>query len=206
MTDTKTINTAAITPDIVISDDVQLTQLVHEAASLQLSLNRAETIQQAAVEAAKKAFEDATRDTSTRIAEIFTAIQSYCAANRDRLFPAKNGKRAKTYQVLAHKLQYRSSDTVQAPEDAVQVIENLLKAGLDYIEHHPLGLDHWNGYSRTNLQTALKALIRQPEPELNKDAVKNADHHLRDMLATQGIRVLTQETFKLAFTFTPDQA
>jgi len=52
----------------------------------------------------------------------------------------------------------------------------------------------------------LKGLIRQPEPELNKDAIKAiSDESVKDYLAAHGITVETLETFKLTFAFTPEQ-
>lgn len=206
MNTTKDIDTAAShLPAITINDDKALCDLVHEAANLQLLLNRAEATQSAAVEAAKKAFADATREHSQRINAIFAAVEQYAAANRSRLF-MKGGKEVKTCAIMQHKLQYLSSKTVQAPADAVQIIRDLSAAGQSYIENHPLGLMEWNGMTKPEVQAAFDALIRQPEPELNKEAVKTASQAVRDILHLQGIRTVTQETFKLAFTFTPSQS
>ena len=53
----------------------------------------------------------------------------------------------------------------------------------------------------------LRGLIRTPAPELNKDAVKAlSDCALKDHLSFIGIRVVTDEAFKLVFAFTPEQS
>lgn len=203
-TTTKDINTAALQlPAIIIADDKALCDLVHEAASIQLVLNGAEAKQQAAVEAAKKAFADATREQSERINAIFAAIETYAAANRDRLFPKKGSKQAKTFAIMQHKLQFRSSDAVEAPTDAVEII-NRLKHALA-VEMAGLEGGLWQGLNRDQMEDAFEALIRCPAPELHKDAVKSASKPVRETLAAYGIKVTTSETFKLAFTFSPDQ-
>lgn len=198
---TKDIDTTQIIPAVVITDDMALTEAVFKAASLQLILNAAEAQQQAHVEAAKKAFDDATREHAQRIAEIFAAVESYAAEHRDRLFPLKGKKRAKTFAVLQHKLQYRSSDTVEAPADAVTRIQHMLSDVVSELSAPDLTRER--EAELQVLEQTLKCLIRQPEPELNKDNAKALDLLLPPAL---GITVKTSEAFKLAFTFTPEQS
>jgi phage host-nuclease inhibitor protein Gam len=197
---TKDIDTTQITPAVVIDDDMQLTEFVFKAASLQLMLNEAEARQQAQAEAAKMAYDEATREHAERIAEIFAGIEAYCAANRDRLFPLKGKKRSKTFAVLQHKLQYRSSESVEAPKDAATRIQRMLSDVVS--ELATPGLTTEREGELQVLEQTLKSLIRQPEPELNKDNVKALSEVLPAELE---IKVTTAETFKLAFTFTPEQ-
>jgi phage host-nuclease inhibitor protein Gam len=189
------------TPPVSIADDIALTNLVHEAASLQLTLNAAEARMQAHVEAAKKGFNEATREQSQRIAEIFAGIETYCAAHRDRLFPLKGKKRAKTFAVLQHKLQYRSSEAVEAPKDVVQRIQDMLHDVASAL--YAPGLTSEREAELKRIETTLICLIRQSDPELNKDNAKALKGQIPEAL---GIRVTTSETFKLAFNFTPEQA
>lgn len=194
------IDTAQLTPSIVIADDLALTEAVFKAASLQLVLNEAEAHQQAHIEAAKKAYDDATREHAQRIVEIFASIEAYAAAHRDRLFPLKSGKRSKTFAVLQHKLQYRSSDQVEAPKDAVTRIQRMLSDVRQELSTSSTTRER-EGELEV-LEQTLKLLLRTPEPELNKENVKALDVVIP---AELGIRIKTSETFKLAFTFTPDQ-
>lgn len=190
-------------PALVIKDDKQLSDLVFEMASKQLLLNAAEAEQQAKIEAAKKAFADATGDITTEIRAKFAALEAYAAKHKDRLFPVKGGKRKKTFPVLAHKLQYRSSEQVKAPANAVLIIKGIIfNAEAEIMSLGPC--EHSTHLA--GLIQQLEALIRQPEPELNKDAVKAcSDKVVKDYLAAHGITVETLETFKLAFAFTPEQ-
>jgi phage host-nuclease inhibitor protein Gam len=173
---------------------------------LQLILNGAEVKQQATIEAAKKAFADATSETAQRITEIFAAIQAYAAANRDRLFPKKGSKQAKTYAVLQHKLQFRSSDQVESPDNAAALI---LRICAEFMHKIEVAEEQGNDTAREAMLSQLEllqGLLRQPDPELNKDAVKTlTDAEAKRTLSDLGIRVTTSETFKLAFTFTPEQ-
>jgi phage host-nuclease inhibitor protein Gam len=190
-------------PALVIKDDKQLSDLVFEIASKQLLLNAAEAEQQSKIEAAKKAFADATGDISAEISAKFAAIEAYAAKHKDRLFPVKAGKRKKTFAVLAHKLQYRSSEQVKAPSNAVAVLKSIiLNSEVEIMNLGPC--EHSTAIAA--MISRLEPLIRQPEPELNKDAVKaEQDVWTRDLLAAHGITVETLETFKLTFAFTPDQ-
>lgn len=199
------INTAEITPALTITDDKQLCDIVYDIASKQLVINAAEAEMQAKVEAAKKAFADATEPLTSQIKMQFAAVETYAEAHKDRLFPVKAGKRKKTFAVLEHKLQYRCSEQVKAPSNAVMVIKAIIWDLECEAQKH-----NWEGYGTPDHEAAISALetlIRQPEPELNKDAVKSLCHaEARRILNENGIKLETLETFKLAFTFSPEQA
>ena len=198
------INTAEAPKTITIQDDKQLCDIVYQIASKQLVINAAEANQQLKIEAAKKAFEDGTSQFTAEIKTLFAAVQAYAEANKDRLFPVKSGTRKKTFAVMQHKLQYRSSDRVEAPGDAV----NLIKCIILNTEAAIMNLGECDHSTHlAGLIQKLEAMIRQPAPELNKDAVKAcSDAVVRDYLNDQGIKVVTDEAFKLVFSFTPDQA
>lgn len=196
-------------PALVIKDDKQLTELIFDMASKQLVLNAAETEQQAKLEAVKKAFADATGGIVEDIRAKFAAVEAYAAKHKDRLFPVKGGKRKKTFPVLSHKLQYRSSEQVKAPADVISIIQNLINRLQESIESQKLATDQGESFYHAEQAfiSTLRGLIRQPEPELNKDAVKAiSDNTVKDYLAAHGITVETLETFKLAFAFSPEQA
>jgi phage host-nuclease inhibitor protein Gam len=199
------IDTATAPPALTITDDKQLCDIVYQLASKQLVINAAEAEQQASVEAAKKAFADATGPLAEEIKSLFSAVAAYAAANKDRLFPVKAGKRRKTFAVMQHKLQYRSADSVEAPANAV----DLLRAVIWDLEcsAQKAALEGESPASYEAAVSALEQLIRQPAPELDKEAVKALSREdAKRMIAAQGIRISTQETFKLAFSFTPEQA
>lgn len=198
------IDTTTAPPALIIQDDKHLCDVVYQLASRQLLITSAEAELQAKVEASKKAFADATEPLTSEIKTLFAAVEGYAAANKDRLFPVKAGKRKKTFAVMQHKLQYRSSDVVKAPANAVMLIKSMiLNAEVEIMNL---------GKCKASTKIAavigqLEGLIRQPEPELNKDAVKEiSDAEVTDYLAAHGITVETLETFKLAFAFTPEQS
>jgi phage host-nuclease inhibitor protein Gam len=197
------IDTTQAAPAITIKDDKQLCDVVYKLASAQLLINSAEADLQAKVEAAKKAFADATGPIAKEIAEGFAAVEIFATANKDRLFPIKGKARAKTFKVLAHRLQYRSSEQVKSPANAV----NVIKAIIFNAEAEIMSLGECEHSTHlAGIIQQLESLIRQPEPELNKDAVKAcSDKVVKDYLAAHGITVETLETFKLAFAFTPEQ-
>jgi phage host-nuclease inhibitor protein Gam len=198
----KDIDTQQARPAILIDNTDQLRDVVYEIASLELILRGAENQLQAKIEAAKKAYDEATREATERVNSLFAAVEAYATEHRDELFPVKKGKRVKTYKVLEHKLQYRSSDSVQAPANAVDII----KAIIANSEVNIMNLGPCDAATQIAAGILkLEGCIRQPAPELNKDAVKAIDdQELVNHLATHGIRVATTETFKLAFSFTPD--
>lgn len=204
MTTTHDIDTTQASPALTITDDKQLCDIVYQIASKQLVINAAEANQQLKIEAAKKAFEEGTAEFSKEIKTLFASVQAYAEANKDRLFPVKGGTRKKTFAILQHKLQYRSSDRVEAPSDAV----NLIKCIIFNTEAAIMNLGECEHSTHlAGIIQKLETMVRQPAPELNKDAVKAcSDEVVINYLAEQGIRVVTDETFKLAFSFTPDQA
>lgn len=199
---TRDIDTTQVPATLAIADDIALTSLVHEAASLQLILNGAEVKQQATIEAAKKAFADATRETAQRITAIFAGIEAYCAKNRDRLFPMKGKKRSKSYSVLQHKLQYRSSTAVEAPKNIVESIQAKIEEVKTALANPTIAAQRSASDDLLQLLSLLQSLLRTPPQELNKEAPSSA---LLRAPADLGIKVTTSETFKLAFTFTPEQ-
>lgn len=196
------INTAETPQTLTIKDDKELCDIVYKIASKQLVINAAEANQQLKIEAAKKAFADGTAEFTADIKTLFAGVQAYAEANKDRLFPVKGGTRKKTFPVLAHKLQYRSADRVEAPSDAV----TMLQANIEQSEANAANLGPDYAAEMAAVIAKMRGLIRTPAPELNKDAVKAlSDDTLKDHLSILGIRVVTDETFKLAFAFTPEQ-
>jgi phage host-nuclease inhibitor protein Gam len=197
------IDTHQAKPGLTITSDKHLSDIIFDLASKQLLINAAETDMQARVEAAKKAFADATAPISSEITTLFAAVEAYANEHKDRLFPLKGAKRKKTFSVLQHALQYRSSDQVKAPANAVLIIKTMI-FNLE-VEIQQLGQCE-ESTRKARIIQLLEGIIRQPDPELNKDAVKAlADKELVDHLAAHGIKVETVETFKLAFAFTPEQ-
>lgn len=198
------IDTTQTAQAATIKDDRELCDIVYQIASKQLVINAAEANQQLKIEAAKKAFEEGTADFTKEIKTLFTAVQAYAETHKDRLFPVKSGTRKKTYSVMQHKLQYRSSDRVEAPSDAV----NLIKCIILNTEVAIMNLGECDHSTHlAGIIQKLESMIRQPAPELNKEAIKAcSDAVVRDYLDEQGIRVVTDEAFKLVFAFTPEQA
>lgn len=204
MTTAHDIDTTQALPAITINDDRELCDIVYTIANKQLIINAAEANQQAKIEAAKKAFADGTAEFTAEIKALFAAVQRYAEAHKDRLFPVKGATRKKTFAILQHKLQYRSSDRVEAPADAVARLRMMITASEVNIMN--LGAGPAADEIAAVIQQ-LEGLIRSPEPELNKDAVKAiSDTAIKDYLASCGMRVVTDETFKLSFAFTPEQA
>jgi hypothetical protein len=186
----------------MITNDTDLTNLVSDLAQKQLLINQAKAAAQARVEAAKLAFDEATRDLSTEINTGFEAINQYCTDHKDRLFPLKKGKRQKTCQVLQHKLQYRSASAVTAPEDIIKRINDRTQdLEIQLRSLHPEDFDRVEAEF-----DLLKSLIRTPAPELNKDAASAAlnDETTALQLAPLGLTKTTTEEFKLTFTLTPE--
>lgn len=208
-TTTHDIDTATATAAPAITDLQGLTNAVARLASLQLILNNAEGNMQAQVEALKKAFADATAEHAAEIKTTFAQVEAYCAANKETLFPLKNGKRKKTFAVLQHALQYRSSQSVNAPNDAAEQIAALVRT----LEARLIS-EQAKGDARdvdaikevAAVITTLNGLLRPSAPELNKDAVKLVtNEQASGLLLAMGVGVISSETFKLAFTFTPEQ-
>lgn len=186
-----------------ISTDTDLTNLVSDLAQKQILIERAKAQVQATVEAAKLAYDEATRDIVAEINSGFQAINTYCAEHKDRLFPLKKGKRQKTYAVLQHKLQYRSSSEVTAPTDILTRLRDRL-ADLTLQSRSLTGTADLDAIDAEI--ELINSLIRQPAPELNKDAAGAAlsSEATALALAPLGISLTSNETFKLVFTLTPE--
>lgn len=186
-----------------IASDTDLTNLVSDLAQKQILIERAKAQVQATVEAAKLAYDEATRDLVTEINTGFEAITAYCEANKDRLFPVKKGKRSKTYAILQHRLQYRSSTEVTAPTDILTRLSNRL-ADLTLQSRSLTGTADLDAIEAEI--ELINSLIRVPAAELNKDAASEALKAEANALALAplGLNLTTNETFKLTFTFTPE--
>jgi hypothetical protein len=189
----------------MITTDTDLTNLVSDLAQKQILIESAKARVQATVEAAKLAYDEATRDLATEIQTGFDLINQYCTAHKDRLFPVKKDKRQKTLQILQilqHKLQYRSASEVTAPEDIIKrITARLQDLSLELRSLHPEDFDRIE--AEIDL---LNTLLRQPPLELNKDAASAAltTETTALQLAPLGITKTTTETFKLTFTLTPE--
>lgn len=187
---------------LVITDTKHLSDVIFEMAKDQLVLDAASAKQQASIEALKKAFDESTAEHRERIAANLAAVEAFAAKNRDALFPLKGKKRRKTFKVLDHALKYRSSSSVEAPANAVQIIKQLI--AVSEVNILNLGRDCDEARDIAAMIARLEALIRTPPPELNKDAVKAVqDDDSLTLLADNGIKVATTETFNVEFNFTP---
>jgi phage host-nuclease inhibitor protein Gam len=199
---TETAPTTELT--LTITNDDQLRDVLSDLAVSQLAIKRAANEQAARMEAAKKAFADVTDPIIAEDNVKEQAIEAYCTAHRDRLFTSKKGKAAQTITVLEHKIGWRKSSEIEAPEDIIRRIEQKLDdlamearaidpRGLDLVEHQ---IDLLNG------------LLRQPPVELNKDAAKAAakNEHDAKLLAEVGITETTEETFKISYNLKPEPA
>lgn len=207
MNQTTDINTAAVPAPVAIADLQGLTNTVNRLASLQLILNQAEAEQQAAQEAAKKGFADATAPFLEEMNALFAGLEKYCGDNKDTLFPTKGGKRAKTFAVLQHKLQYRSSQSVLAPATAAdQILATARMLETKLISEQAKG-DARDSDAIDQVAaviTVLNGLIRPSAAELKKDAVKEVtNEQATELLLAMGIKVVTEEAFKLSFNFSP---
>jgi phage host-nuclease inhibitor protein Gam len=187
-----------------LTTDTDLTNLVSDLAQKQILIERAKGQVQATVEAAKLAYDEATRDIIAEINSGFEAINAYCTENKDRLFPVKKGKRQKTYAVLQHKLQYRSSSEVTAPDDIIARIIARIDALCIEARSLNAAMDHDAISAEIDL---LNTLLRHPPIEFSKDAAGSALAHETTALQLDplGINITQNETFKLTFTLTPGQ-
>ena len=191
------------TPTPVLNTDTDLTNLVADLAQKQIIIEKAKSQVQTTTEAAKLAFDEATRDLVAYIEAGFKLIDQYCAIHRDRLFPKKGSKRSKTFKVLEHKLQYRSSSEVTAPEDIVKRI----LARLDRLKMEFRSINFSEDLERVEAEMdLLKTLLRQPPLEFNKPAASTAlaSETTALQLAPLGIDKVTTEAFKLEFVLTPN--
>jgi hypothetical protein len=197
MTTTHDIDTAAAAPLPAITDDKQLRNEVHALAQKQLTLDIAAAKMKLSIEEAKQAFADATAETQSSVTSGLARIFAYAKEHRARLFP----KKAKTHKILTHELSFRSSSAVKAPENAAEVVINLIKSSEMNISN--LGLcDH--SVRIAEVIGELEKLLRHPPAELNKEAVQAVtDSEVLELLKDNGISIETSEGFSLKFKFTP---
>jgi hypothetical protein len=217
MTTTHDINLSAAPAAPEIANETELRSVIHALAQKQLILDEAGAAMKARIELAKKAFADATAETAAEITADFARVVNYAAKHRAELFPMKGKKQMKTFKVLSHELQYRCSDSVEAPEDAAKVITNLIRSSEMNICNLGMG-EH--ALQIAQVIAELETLLRHPEPEMNKEAVHSLKDRAKaqeaedfsaaqaafDLLTENGISVITEETFKIAFKFTPEKA
>lgn len=178
----------------------QLKNAVHKLATLQLVLNAAEARQQAAIEAAKKAFDEATADSQAQLAALLAGVQKYAADNKDMLFPVKGKTRTKTYKVLQHSLAHRSSSSIDAPETIVDDIK-AMRARLKELLSWPT-TDEAAATEALAQIDALDRLIRTKE-EFDKTAAKALLESQAGLLSRLKVTETTEETFRVTFNFTP---
>lgn len=178
----------------------QLKNAVHKLATLQLVLNAAEARQQAAIEAAKKAFDEATADSQAQLAALLAGVQKYAADNKDMLFPLKGKTRTKTYKVLQHALAYRSSSSITAPETIVDDIKEM-RARLKELLSWPTTDEAAAAEALAQIDV-LKRLIRAKE-EFDKTAAKALLETQAGLLSRLKVTETTEETFRVTFNFTP---
>lgn len=179
----------------------QLKNAVHKLATLQLVLNAAEARQQAAIEAAKKAFDEATADSQTQLAALLAGVQKYAADNKDMLFPLKGKTRTKTYKVLQHTLAYRSSSSIAAPETIVDDIK-AMRARIEEMLCCPDAPEAGVPEEALAQIDALDRLIRTKE-EFDKTAAKALLESQAGLLSRLKVTETTEETFRVTFNFTP---
>lgn len=196
------IDTTQITDAPVITDLKGLSDTIHEMAKEQLKVNEAEAKMQAAVEDAKKQYEAAISPHTGLIATFFTGVANYAKQAIDTLFPkSKGGERKKTYPVLGHKLQLRSSSSIEAPADIIEKLAHL-RSDLEasYVRGE-IEIDQLDSKI-----AVIDKLLRVPPVEFNKDAAREAfkDPEAAKVLAELGIKETSVETFKVAFKFTPE--
>lgn len=208
MNTTQDIDTSATAPALTITDLKQLTEVIHDMAQTQLLLNRAEADMQSRIEVIKKAYDEATAELVEKIKTALAAVEAYATKHKDALFPIKGGKRKKTLAILQHALKFRESSSVEVPDDAVQLINTLICNHEWELQREQMrGAEGDVAIINTLAETitALKSLIRKPDPELNKDAVKSLKNEAAQKdISRVGIKIVSSETFKVEFTFTPE--
>jgi phage host-nuclease inhibitor protein Gam len=171
---------------------------VHRLASLQLTLNAAEAQQQATIEAAKRAFDQATTEIQQEIANLLAGVEAFCAANKDMLFPVKGRKRAKTFSVLQHALAYRESSSIEAPANILDCIK-LTRSHIKQLMETP-GLEI-AAEAQAQID-ALDQLIRTKE-EFDRTAAKPLLEAHPGLMSRLQIREVKSDTFRVTFNFTP---
>jgi alkanesulfonate monooxygenase SsuD/methylene tetrahydromethanopterin reductase-like flavin-dependent oxidoreductase (luciferase family) len=199
---TEVIETAGVATKVIGSKE-ELTAAVAEAAQIKLALLAAEARQQAAMEAAKEAFERSAAEDVAELAVLIASIEAAAAAHKEDWFPrGANGKRKKTLPVLDHKIAYRASSVV----DAEKMVGLALAEEIDRMEEE-MGSPDLTGEQLEELvecRAVLARCVRYPLPELNKDAVKDLPEAVRQKyLAPRGVAVREVENFSVQFNFQP---
>jgi 1,2-phenylacetyl-CoA epoxidase PaaB subunit len=199
---TEVIETAGLATKVIGSKE-ELTAAVAEAAQIKLALLAAEARQQAAVEAAKEAFERSTAEAVAELAVLIASIEAAAAAHKEDWFPVgANGKRKKTMAVLDHKIAYRASSVV----DAEKMVGLALAEEMDRLEEEMESPD-LTGEQLSEMvecRAVLGRCVRYPLPELNKDGVKDLPQEVqKKYLEPRGVVVREVENFSVQFNFQP---
>lgn len=204
------IDTTTIADAPEITDLGGLTQTIHELAQTTLTVREAEAKMAKAIEKAKADCEAATSPYKTRIERLFTAVARYAEAAIDSLFPRKkNGARQKKYRVLQHDLLLRSSSSITAPDDIIARLNAwLADRRYEAVAAYRRGDPPAHITCLEGEAGKIATLIRQPPPELDKERASALlkDTDCAPILAALGIAETTEETFKVAFNFTPLQS
>lgn len=182
-----------------IADTKELADVIYEMARDQLILDAAAAKMQSTLEAAKKAYDEATRPITEKQAANLAAVEKFATEHRDTLFPLKGNKRTKTYNVLDHALKLRSSESIITPEgDADTIVDEAIKRwkrapGARTDEEHKAMID------------ALLTLLNQQPPTWDKDQAKRLLKQPEGETIRQltGLALQEQETFKVEFRFSP---
>lgn len=189
------VNPATATPIDTLDG---LKGAVHRLATLQLTLQSAEAQQQATIEAAKRAFDQATAEIQAEIANLLAGVEAYCAANKDMLFPKKGKSRTKTFRVLQHALAYRQASAIEAPANVLATIKATRAQIQTLLETGGTELST----EAQNQLAALDQLIRTKE-EFDRAAAKTLLESQPGLLSRLQIREVTTDTFRVTFNFTP---
>lgn len=192
------VNPATATPIDTLDG---LKGAVHRLATLQLTLQSAEAQQQATIEAAKRAFDQATAEIQAEIANLLAGVEAYCAANKDMLFPKKGKSRSKTFKVLQHALAYREASAIEAPANILATIK-AMRARIQEQLHFPDAPNAGPPEEALAQIDALDLLIRTKE-EFDRTAAKALLESQPGLLSRLQIREVTTDTFRVTFNFTP---
>lgn len=189
-----------------VTDLASLKATVAAAAQLQLTINEAEAACQAAVEDARKKFDQATAPLTKQLQQHFAGIYAYADTNRELLFPGQGKKQKRTFAVLGHDLSLqRAAPAVDAPGDIIPRIRQQiaeLNAAID--ARFDLSEPGLAAAFQEQIDT-LESFIRHHDPDLNKPAVKAKFKDLPESLqAALGIDLHVAESFLLKFKFSPN--
>ncbi len=190
-----------------VTDLASLKATVAAAAQLQLTINEAEAACQAAVEDARKKFDQATAPLTKQLQQHFAGIYAYADTNRELLFPGQGKKQKRTFAVLGHDLSLqRAAPAVDAPGDIIPRIRQQiaeLNAAIDSLR--PRGDSPGLAAAFQEQIDTLESFIRHHDPDLNKPAVKAKFKDLPESLqAALGIDLHVAESFLLKFKFSPN--